>query len=63
MKDLRNEEIESTSHCELGSHFSKYGGKEPVQTLKTLMQTWTRSCKVRTNMCAKDLKILEMFEN
>jgi hypothetical protein len=27
------------------------------------MQTWTRSCKVRTNMCAKDLKIVEMFEN
>jgi hypothetical protein len=27
------------------------------------MQTLTRTCKVRTNMCAKDLKIVEMFEN
>jgi hypothetical protein len=63
MKDLRNEEIESTCHCELESSFSKYGGNDLFKTLKTLMQTLTRTCKVRTNMCAKDLKIVEMFEN
>jgi hypothetical protein len=35
MKDLRNEEIESTCHCELGSHFSKYGGKDHSNTKNT----------------------------
>ncbi len=31
MKYLRNEEIVSTCHCELGSHFSKHGGKDPFK--------------------------------
>jgi hypothetical protein len=31
MKDLRSEEIESTCHCELGSYFFKYGGKDPFK--------------------------------